>query len=148
MQSSAKTVKEFIDSLPADRKKAITTVRKTILKNLPKGFAEEMSYGMISYNVPLKILPDTYNGKPLMYAGLASQKNHMSLHLLNIYGDKKTAEWFIKEYKASGKKFDAGKGCVRFKKLEDLPLELVGKVIAKTSMKEYIKYFKKVHGKT
>ena len=89
MRSNAKTVEEYLNSLPEDRKFAISKVRNVILKNLPKGFEENMNWGMISYEIPLSIYPNTYNGQPLMFAALASQKNYMAVYLSNVYGDKK-----------------------------------------------------------
>ena len=140
MQSSAKTVQEYIRNLPADRRQAISVVRNVIKKNLPKGYKEVMD-GMIVYIVPLSLYPDGYLGDkktPLPYAGLASQKNHMAVYLMNIYGNRNVEKWFLYEYKKSGKKMDIGKCCVRFKKLEDLPLDLIGEAIACTPAKKFI----------
>ncbi len=150
MQSSAKTVTEYIESLPADRKEAIATIRNTIIKHLPKGYEEIMQYGMIGYVIPLSIYPDGYlnrKDEPIPYVALASQKNHIAIYLSNIYGDPKLNEQFIKEFKASGKKLDMGKSCVRFKKLEDIPLEVIGHAVAATSVDEYIKIYEKRKGK-
>jgi len=97
-----------------------------------------MNWGMISYEVPLSIEPDTYNGKPLMYAALASQKRHMAVYLSGIYGDEKLREQFEADYKATGKRMDMGKSCVRFKKLEDLPLELIGSAIAAVDVDDFV----------
>jgi hypothetical protein len=144
MKYNAKTVQEYLNALPEDRRAAINAVRKVILKHLPKGYEEGLQYGMIGYAVPLKLYPPGYRcGKdvPLPYAALASQKNFMSVYLCNIYGDKKTEQWFRKEYKATGKKLDMGKSCVRFKKLEDLPLELIGKAIARTAVKKFVRIY-------
>lgn len=149
MTSKAKTVKEYMDSLPPDRKKAIAAVRKVLLANLPQGYKEVMAYGMIGYVVPLKRYPQGYGEDkktPLPYAGLASQKNHMSLYLMCTYGNKDLDKWFRKAYAASGKKLDMGKGCVRFKKLEDLPLDVVGKVIAKVSVDAFIATYRRARG--
>jgi len=146
MQSKAKTVAEYLKSLPADRRKAIEAVRKVILNNLPKGYVECMQYGMIGYAVPLSLYPAGYHcnpEQPLGYAGLASQKNYMSLYLCTVYGHKETEAWFRAEFKAAGKKLDMGKSCVRFKKLEDLPLDVIGKVIARTPVKNYIEFYEK-----
>jgi len=144
MQSKAKTVNEYLKALPADWRKAISTVRKTILKSLPKGYKEIMQYGMIGYVVPLKLFPQGYLGDktiPLPYAGLASQKNHMSVYLMGVYSEK-SDKWFRELYKKSGKKLDMGRSCVRFKKLENLPLDVIGKAIARTSVKSFIKSYK------
>jgi hypothetical protein len=138
MQSHATTVEEYLASLPEDRRKSIATVRKVILKHLPKGYKETMRWGMISYEVPLSVEPNTYNGEPLGYAALASQKNHMALYLMNVYGSKENEEWFKAEYVKSGKKLDMGKSCVRFRTLEHLPLGVVAKAIARTPMDKYL----------
>ena len=136
-----KTVEDYLNSIPAERKEAIKTVRNTILKNLPEGYEEISAYGMIAYVVPLNRYPNTYNKQPLTLAALASQKNYMAVYLNCTYGDKKNEEWFKEEYKKSGKKLDMGKSCVRFKKLDDLPLDLVGKVIKKVPVEQYIKIY-------
>jgi hypothetical protein len=144
MQSKAKTIKEYIAELSPDRRQAIEAVRKVIKKNLPKGYEEGMQYGMIGYYVPLKIYPQGYLGKsdmPLPFVALASQKNHMAVYLMNIYNDKNAEGWFSKEYKKTGNRMDVGKSCVRFKKLDDLPLDLIGKAVARTSVKEYIRVY-------
>lgn len=141
MTSKAKTVEEYLRALPENRRDAINAVRKVILASLPKGYAECMQYGMIGYVVPHSLYPAGYHCKPsepLTYASLGSQKNHMALYLMCAYGDSKTNEWFRKAYEASGKKLDMGKACVRFKKLEDLPLDVIGQVIARTPVEKYI----------
>ena len=147
MQSSAKTVQEYLKELPADRREAIQAVRDVILANLPKGYEECMSYGMIGYVVPHSIYPKGYqcNPKlPLPFVNLGSQKNHMSLHLMCCYGDPKLKASFEKAWKAAGKKFDMGGGCVRFKKLEDVPLEVVGELVAKLPVEVYIRRIERV----
>jgi len=139
--SKANTVEQYLAALPPDRRDAINAVRKVILKNLPDGFEEVMQYGMISYVVPFKLFPAGYHcdpSQPLCFAGLASQKNHMAIYLMTVYGHKETEEWFKKAYKASGKKLDMGKSCVRFKKLEDLPLDVIGQAIARVPVDKYI----------
>lgn len=141
MQSGAKTVDEYLAELPDDRRESIEAVRSVILKKLPNGYEEGMQYGMIGYFIPLKRYPDTYNGEALCLASLASQKHHMAVYLMNVYGNPDVERWFMEEYKKSGKKLDMGKSCVRFKKLEDLPLELIGETIAKTSPEQYIAYY-------
>jgi hypothetical protein len=141
MKSSAKTPEEYLASLPPERREAIAAVRKVIKKNLPKGYEESIAGGMISYVVPLSHLPDTYNGHPLWYAALASQKNYMVVYLMSAYADKKGEQWFTSRYKATGKKLDMGKSCVRFKTLDDLPLDLIGEVIARTPMEDWIRMY-------
>lgn len=141
MNSATQTVEEYLNALSSDRRTALASVRTTILNNLPKGYEEIMLYGMICYVIPLETYPKTYNGQPLMLLGLASKKNHMSLHLLCVYINKEMNEWFVKEYHNTGKKLDMGKGCVRFKKLDDLPLELIGKVVAKVPVSTFIEHY-------
>ncbi len=138
MKSDAATPDEYIRGLPAERAEAIETVRKVILENLPDGYDEVMAWGMITYEVPLSTYADTYNKKPLMYAALASQKNYMTLYLSAIYANEDNASWFRKKYEATGKKLDIGKSCVVFKRVEDLPLELVGAAIARFMPAEMI----------
>ena len=125
--SKAQTADEYLAELPEDRRDAIAFVRNVILANLPDGYQEMMQFDMIGYVVPLERYPVTYNGQPLMFAALASQKNYMSLYLMNICSDEAVEKWFVEGYKASGKKLDMGKACVRFKSLQDLPIDLVGK---------------------
>lgn len=142
MRSEVKSIEEYLLSLPEDRRNQIQKVRKVILDNLPPGYEEVMNWGMITYQVPLDKFPDTYNKQPLMYAALASQKNHMAVYLSGIYMDKKLSENFINEYKLSGKKMDIGKSCVRFKKIEQLPLEVIVKAISAFTADEYIIKYK------
>src|ERR1041385_6463411 len=146
MQSSARTVQEYLKELPADRREAINAVRGVILANLPKGYEECMSYGMIGYVVPHSIYPKGYqcNPKlPLPFVNLGSQKNHMALHLMCCYGDSKLKASLEKAWKDAGKKFDMGGGCLRFKKLEDVPLEVIGQFIARLPVEEYIRRIEK-----
>jgi hypothetical protein len=141
MKSTAETVDEYLNNLPADRREAIRAVRNVILANLPRGYQECMSYGMIGYVVPHSLYPKGYHCNPklpLPFANLGSQKNHMALHLCSVYGDSKTEQWFRKAWEATGKKLDMGKACVRFKRLEDVPLEVIGQVIARTPVANYI----------
>ena len=145
MQSKAKTVKEYLAELPDDRRESLTTVRDVILQNLPPGYEETMNWGMITYQIPPETYPNTYNKQPLMYAALASQKNHMAVYLTSIYSDVETKETFVREYKATGKKLDMGKSCVRFKKLESLPLELIGKAISSMNVQQMIEMMERVH---
>ena len=145
MKSDAESVQEYLGSLPEDRRIAIKKVRAVIKKNLPHGFEEVMNWGMITYQVPLKIVADTYNKKPLMYAALASQKNHMAVYLTSIYADPGRLKHFVSEYKKTRKRLDMGKSCVRFKKLDDLPLDLIAQAIASVSMKQFIEVVKNIH---
>ena len=138
MKSNASTVEEYIAELSEERREAVTTVREVVLKNLPDGYEEIMDFGMIAYVVPLSVVPKTYNGHPLMYAAIASEKSYVSVHLMNIYASPETQKWFVDSYKATGKRMNMGKSCVRFKKLDDLPLELIGEVVGKTPMEDWI----------
>ncbi len=142
MQSKAATVNDYLDELDDERREAVSTVREVVLENLPEGYEEMMLFGMITYAIPLSIFPDTYNKQPLMYAALASQKRHMALYLTNVYGDGSVEAWFRERYKATGKRLDMGKSCVRFRKLDDLPLDLVGETIAKTPVDEFLEIYK------
>jgi hypothetical protein len=141
VKSGSKTADEYLGGLPPDRRAALAAVRDVILANLPEGYEEQMQYGMIGYVVPHSLYPAGYHcnpKEPLPFAILGSQKNHMALHLCSVYGDAATTEWFQHAYAASGKKLDMGKACVRFKKLDDLPLDVIGKVFARTPVKRYI----------
>lgn len=141
MQSKAATVAEYLESLPEDRRAAISVVREVVLANLPPGYAEGMGYGMIGYSVPHSLYPRGYHcdpKQPLPYASLASQKNHMSLYLCTVYGDPEQDDWFRTEFQRAGKRLDMGKSCVRFKKLADLPLDVIGAAIARVPVQAYI----------
>ena len=143
MQSSAKTVAEYIKSLPPERALVIKQIRKLVNQNLPDGFKECMRWGMISWEVPLSRYPVTYNGQPLSYIALAAQKNNYSLYLMGCYSNEKDRAAFEKGFKAAGKKLDAGKSCVRFKKVDDLPLDLITKQVSRYSVDSYIELYEK-----
>ena len=138
MQSDAATVTEYLAGLPEDRRAALEAVRTLITAHLPTGFVESMNWGMIVYEVPLATYPDTYNGQPLAYAGLASQKNHMSVYLMGLYGSEPLRAEFEDAYRATGKRMDIGKSCVRFKRLDDLPLDVVGHAIGAMTLEEFL----------
>jgi len=138
MRSDAGTVEEYLAGLTPERRDAIETVRREILTHLPEGYEEVMNWGMVTYQVPLETFPDTYNGRPLMYAALASHKNHMAVYLTTVYAQEETRQAFLAAYRATGKKLDMGKSCVRFKKLDDLPLGLIGKTIAGTGVDTFV----------
>ncbi len=144
MRSEATTVDEYLEELPAERREAISTVRDTILDNLPDGFEEVMNWGMIAYQVPLSVYPDTYNKKPQMYAALASQKNHMAVYLTGVYMDNAYRETFEAAYRETGKRLDVGRSCVRFRKLDDLPLELIGETIGRLDLETFVERVKQV----
>lgn len=142
MQSKAATVQEYVESLAEDRQQAIETLRKVILENLPSGFNEEMSYGMIGYVVPLTTFPKGYrcNAKlPLPFINLGSQKNFISMHHMGVYADKDLLAWFTEEYpKHSKTKLDMGKGCIRFKNIKAIPFSLVGELASKVTVESWI----------
>ncbi len=137
MPSSAKTVDEYLASLPPDRRAALTAVRAKVNARLPSGYEEGMLYGMPSWYVPMARFPVTYNNQPLCLASLGSQKNHMAIYMMNVYSDPATDKWFRAAYKAAGKKLDMGKSCVRFKKVDDLALDVIGDAIARTGVDAY-----------
>lgn len=144
MQSKAKTVAAYLAELPEDRRAAIQAVRRVILDNLDPTFKEGMLYGMIGYYVPHEVFPAGYHcdpSKPLGVAGLASQKQAMSLYHMALYGSPEDTAWFVGEWKKTGKKLDMGKSCIRFKKLEDLPLDLIGRMFKRYSAAGYIKWY-------
>jgi hypothetical protein len=143
VQSDATTVDEYLTELPQDRRATVEAVRDVIRTHLPAGFEEGMQYGMIGYYIPLADYPDTYNGQPLSIAGLASQKRYLSLYLNCVYADPDQAELFEKEWRAAGKRLDMSKSCVRFKSLDDLPLEVVAQTIARTSPSDFIAMYER-----
>ena len=145
MRSEATTVEQYLAELPADRREAISAVRDVIVENLPEGYRETMNWGMIAYEVPLEVYPDTYNGQPLMYAALASQKNHMAVYLTGVYMSEAAGEEFEEAYRATGKRFDVGKSCVRFRRLDQLPVQLIGEWIGRIPVQEFIARVKTVH---
>ena len=147
MQSQATTVEQYLAELPEDRRAAISAVRNVILKNLNKGYEEGMQYGMIGYYVPHSLYPAGYHcdpKQPLPFACLASQKNYMSLYMMPVYCDDATETTFRDEWIKAGKKLDMGKSCIRFKKVEDLALDLIGETIRRTSVKQWIEHYETV----
>ena len=144
--NTAKTADEYIESLPDDRREAVREVRDTVRANLPEGFEEGMSYGMIAWYVPLERFPNTYNGEPLGLAALASQKNYISLYLLSVYGDPSTEAWFKDRYAETGKLLNMGKSCLRFRRLEDVPLDVIGETIARVDLDSYLAGYESTMG--
>lgn len=145
MQSKAATPDEYIESLPEERKEALAKLRKIIKKNLPKGFSEEMNYGMLGYVVPHKLYPKGYHCDPklpLPFLAVASQKNFIALYHMGIYAKKDLLDWFTKEFpRHSKKKLDMGKSCIRFKKPEDIPYELIGELVSKMTPADWIECY-------
>jgi hypothetical protein len=146
MKSDAVTVDAYLAGLPDDRREAIAAVREVVLHHLPEGFEEVMQYGMISYVVPLERFPDTYNGSALTVASLADQKRHMALYLMGVYGEEGAQDWLRDRWATTGKKLDMGKSCLRFKRLDDLALDVVGEAIARTSVDDLIAVHERAHG--
>ncbi|MGE3175236.1 MAG: DUF1801 domain-containing protein [Planctomycetota bacterium] len=144
MQSKATTVAAYLKSLPADRRATVAAVREVILANLDPDYEESMQYGMIGYSVPHRVFPQGYHcdpKQPLPYAGLASQKNHISLYVMTTYGGGEIDAWLRSEWKKTGKKLDMGKCCIRFKRLEDLPLEIVGELIRRVPARAWVAHY-------
>jgi Domain of unknown function (DU1801) len=143
VQSTAATVQQYLDSLPEDRRACLSAVRKVFRDNLDDVYEEGMQYGMIGYYVPHSYFPPGYHcdpKQPLPFGGIASQKSHMSIHMMPVYGNSKLNEWFQKAWAMTGKKLDMGKACVRFKKLEDLALDVIGEAIRRVPAKKYIAF--------
>ncbi len=138
MTTTATTVQDYLASLTPEQRSVIDPVRSLILTHLPSGFVESINWGMLSYEVPLEIYPHTYNKKPLNYIGLAVQKQYYSLYLMTAYMDKSVYQTLMNAFESAGKKLSLGKSCIRFKKVEDLPLDLIGSIIASHSVESFI----------
>ncbi|MCG9879240.1 MAG: DUF1801 domain-containing protein [Bacteroidia bacterium] len=148
MKAPGTTVEEILNNIPEERSAAFRKLHETIIKNLPKGFEAGMSYGGLGYVVPHSIYPNGYHCKPsepLPFAGIASQKNTINLYHMGIYSDPKLLEWFVAEYpKHSKQKLDMGKSCIRFKKPENIPFELIGELMSKMSVKDWINLYESI----
>lgn len=141
MQSKATTVEAYLRELPADRREIVSAIRSVILQNLDKDYEEGMQYGMIGYFVPHRVFPAGYHcdpKQPLPFACLASQKNHVAVYLMSIYMEPSTQRWFEEAWKKTGRKLDMGKSCVRFRKLEDCALDVIGEAIRRVPTQAYI----------
>jgi len=151
MQSKATTVEEYLNELPADRQKAMMELRKEIKKNLPKGFEEEMNYGMIGYVVPHSIYPAGYHCDPklpLPFMNIASQKNFIAVYNMGMYADKDLLDWFVTEFpKCTTAKLDMGKSCIRFKKMDTIPYKLIGELAGKITVQDWIKKYEQAFKK-
>ena len=132
------TVTAYLAGLPADRRAELARVRRVIRKHLPKGYKETMDWGVISYAVPLTVYPDTYNGHPLCYVGLAAHKSYSSLYLMAVYGSRKLLAELKAGFKQAGKKLDMGKSCIHFKRADDLDLDTIGSLIARLPVSSYV----------
>ena len=144
----SKTVEQFLDALPADRREVADELLALIRKSVPKGYAEAMSLGMVTWSVPLSVLPDTYNGQALWYLAFASTKAGFSLYLMSVYGNKEREAEFRAAYKKAGKKLDMGKACLRFRTIDDLALPAVKDAIKSVSMKQYVEMYRAVRKTT
>ncbi len=148
VRSKATGVNEYLSELDPAQKQEISKVRALIIKNLNKGFVESMNWGMISYEVPLKTFAETYNGKPLMYAALAANKDHLSLYLTTMYADPEIKDWLVGQFEEAGLELDLGESCIRFNTTEDLPMEAIGKLINQTTVDQFVSYFKRSRRKS
>ena len=144
--STATTVAKYLSSLPAERRAVVSAVRDVVNANLPEGYEETMQYGMISWIVPLATKPDTYNKQPLVIAALAAQKSFYALYLMGLYIDAGVETWFRGAFATAGKKLDMGKSCVRFTRLDALPLDVVGEAVTKVSPGALIAHHDATHG--
>ena len=140
-KSTAPTVAAYLKSLPPERRKIVSAVRKVVRENLPKGYRESMGWGLITYGIPLSTYPHTYNKQPLCYAALAAHKSYYTLYLMGAYADSKAGRKLASEFKKRGLKLDMGKSCLHFKTLDDLPLDVIGDAIASTPPDRMIAYF-------
>jgi uncharacterized protein YdhG (YjbR/CyaY superfamily) len=151
MQSTATTVEQYLNELPADRLNAMAALRKEIKKNLPKGFKEEMNYGMIGYVVPHSIYPGGYHCDPKMplpFMNIASQKNFIAVYNMGMYADKDLLDWFVKEFaKSTTVKLDMGKSCIRFKKMDTIPFQLIGELAGKITVEDWIRKYEEAFKK-
>lgn len=138
VSSKETTPTTYLASLPPERRKVMAAVRAVVKKRLPKGYVETMNWGMLSYEIPLSRYPDTYNKQPLMYLALAAQKNNYALYLTRVSSDKALMDKLAAAYKTAGKKLDLGKACLRFKTLEELPLDVIGDIVASTPVERRI----------
>ncbi len=144
MKSAAATVDEYLAELPPQRRQVVAAVRDMVVRHLPAGYREVIGYGMINYVIPLERYAETYNGQPLGYVALAAQKSHFALYLMCVYMSPEQEAALREAFAKAGKKLDMGKSCVRFKKLEDLPLEALGELIAGISPEDYIERYEAV----
>jgi uncharacterized protein DUF1801 len=141
VSSKALTVDDYLAELPPERRSILASVRDLVRRNLPHGYQETMNWGMISYEIPLERYPDTYNKQPLGYAALAAQKNNYTLYLNSVYQDGDRKKWLEREFQKAGKKLDMGKSCLHFKRLEDLPLDVIAKAIGSTPPEKFIEQY-------
>jgi hypothetical protein len=147
MRSKAQTVSQYLREISDSQRDSMKRARAVIKKNLNEGFVETINWGMISYEVPIAAYPETYNKQPLLFAGLAAQKNNISLYLMCIYQEPSLMETLKDEFKKIGKKPNMGKSCIRFKSVDDVPIDAIGKIIKKITLKQFIRRYEGVKGK-
>ena|SRR6266550_3508043 len=147
MPKTTASVEDYLAGLPADDRKVLSSVRDTIRKNLPAGYEEILQGKYISYVIPLSRLPKTYNGQPLWYVALTVQKNYYTLHMVAAYGDSKVLARIQSGFKKAGKRLDMGKACIRFRRIEDLPLDVIGESVASVPAEGYIRRYESVKRK-
>ena len=148
VSSNAQTIKQYLAELPEDRREALMAVRKVVRANLPKGYQEGMQYGLIGYFIPLSRYPKTYDGKPLGVIALGAQRRHMEIYLMWVYGNPDLETWFRGAFAKSGKKLNMGKSCVRFNKLADLPLDVIGDAVSRVSVDDVIRSYESAQAGT
>jgi Domain of unknown function (DU1801) len=146
VQSEATTPAQYLAELPGDRRDLVETIRRTILDNLPDGYEETMTFGMLGYVVPLEVFPDTYNGEPVGAVALANQTRYVAVYLMGIYADEAERTWFVDAWEATGRKLDMGKACVRVKRLEDVALDVLGEAVARVPPDQIIAMHEQAHG--
>ena len=148
MKTDVSTVEDYLASLPPDRREVVSKVRNAIRKSIPKGYAEAFRWSAIAWEIPLSRFPKTYNNQPLGYVALAAQKNYYALHLMRAYGDKQELARIQDGFRKAGKKLDMGKACIRFRKLEDLPLDVITESVARTTPEEWIRMYESARSRS
>lgn len=141
MNKDAKTVEEYLGALPEERQEMVQTLRSAVKSRLPAGFQETMQYGMISFVVPSERFPDTYNKQPLAIISIGNQKNYVSLYLMSHYGDAEAANWLKESFRDAGKRLDMGKSCLRFRKSDDIPVEVISQAAGRLSVDEFVQMY-------
>ena len=141
MNKDAKTVEEYSQALPEERQEMVQTLRSAVKSRLPAGFQETMQYGMISFVVPSERFPDTYNKQPLAIISIGNQKNYVSLYLMSHYGDAEAENWLKESFRDAGKRLDMGKSCLRFRKPDDIPVEVISQAAGRLSVDEFVQMY-------
>jgi hypothetical protein len=143
MNSKAKSIPEYLAGLPGERRRVLVALRALIRKRIPKGYQEAPACGMIGWQVPLKVCPETYNGQPLQYLAIGAQKRHLAIYLMNAYACPAVKRDIVAGFKAAGKRLDMGKSCIRFRSLDDLPLDVIARAVAATPLKDFVAVMRK-----